>query len=677
MLFLCFYPLIWGCKDNYISENQKIFCHENRSGMSNGELTLKNSCILNLCTFFVYLMASNRLRPVFTTKSIFMKTQIYMLLLACFALPFSLLAQNCVNFESLAPTAQFGNGINSQGEVIFFEDEIPVTIEYFEWSSGGGTFGTATVIDGMMSFGSPQAMWTNNVNLGFNFFNVGFLPNRISFDFTDSGGEENISINGMPIYAGELMSAPMPGGITITFVDIGPHWRATLSGSISSLLIGGQEFAIDNVCVAYVEDPTDCVDFELLVLGSQYGNGINAQGDVIFTENDIPVSVEYFYWPGGGGTFGNSSVIDWSAINSGHAMWTNNINLGFDFNGLEALPNWVSFEFTDLGGNENIGINGNTIYAGELATAVVPAGFSLLITDMGDYKRAEVVSQNDVITELVVGGQEFAIDNICPNQVGFLTSCVDFESLSLGSMYGSGINSPGDVIFYENNIAVQVDSFFYVGGGGTFGFAEVMNTSGIGSGHAMREGNINLTFDFTEIGMFSEMVTFDFADFGGHENIAINGSAVYTGELSSASIPGFSINVSMSGDVGQCVIMGNIETLMVGGQEFFIDNVCAYQMVGLDEHAGDAKREIVTLKQNYPNPLNGHTIIPFELKEPSHVIIIVYDHLGRIVERLADKNYDQGKFNVSWNATDQSAGVYFYQLRCGKSVLTKKMSLIK
>lgn len=606
-----------------------------------------------------------------------MKKQNYLMILACLAMPFNLFSQNCVNFESLAPTAQFGNGINSQGEIIFTEDEIPVSVEFFEWSSGGGTFGTATVIDGTSNFGSPQAMWTSNINLEFNFFNVGFLPNRVTFDFTDSGGEENISVNGMPIYAGELMSAPMPSGISITFVDMGVHWRATLSGSINSLLIGGQEFAIDNVCASYITDPSYCVDFEVLPLGASFGNGINAQGDVIFTENDIPVSVEYFEWPGGGGTFGNASVIDWASMNSGQAMWTSNINLGFDFSGLEALPNWVSFEFEDQGGVENISVNGYPVYVGELSTATMPPGFSILITNMGDYQRAELIGQSSSITELIVGGQEFAIDNICPNQVGFMTSCVDFETLGPGSMYGSGINSPGDVIFTQNNIPVMVDEFYYVGGGSTFGFAEVTTGSGIGTGQDMQESNINLVFDFTEIGMFSEIVTFDFADYGGHENIAINGGTVYTGELSSASIPGYSISVNMTGNIGQCVIQGNVEQLLIGGQEFFVDNVCAYQLVDVDEPANASPSSGIELGQNFPNPLNGHTLIPFEVNEPSHIRIIVYDHLGRIVETLTNRDYDKGSFTLGWDANEKPAGIYFYQLRSGKFSQTRKMSLIK
>ena len=41
-----------------------------------------------------------------------------------------------------------------------------------------------------------------------------------------------------------------------------------------------------------------CVSFDALTLGTQYGDGINNQGDLIFTEDNIDVTVEYFEWPG-------------------------------------------------------------------------------------------------------------------------------------------------------------------------------------------------------------------------------------------------------------------------------------------------------------------------------------------------------------------------------------------
>ncbi|NQT76926.1 MAG: T9SS type A sorting domain-containing protein [Bacteroidetes bacterium] len=608
-----------------------------------------------------------------------MKKRFTIFLVMIVFIPFLGFTQNCVDFESLTLGTEYGDGYNLIGDIIFTENDIPVSVEYFEWLGGGGTFGNCQVIDGAATFGTPQAMWTSNINLKFDFSNLAVIPNWITFDFLDQGGEENISVNGAPIFVGELNMAPMPPGISIAISNMGAFQRATLSGPITSLLVGGQEFSLDNICTKFVVDTSDCVNFDLLPLGAEYGDGYNAIGDMIFTENDIPVTVEYFEWIGGGGTFGNCQVIDGDAFfGTGQAMWTSNINLGFDFNNLEVTPNWITFDFVDQGGEENISVNGSSIFVGDIEAAVLPSGITMFITDMGTYMQATLVGQVP-ITEFLIGGQEFMLDNICPTYVSFDSWCVDFETLSLGDMFGTGINSPGEVIFTQNGIPVAVDNFNQIGGGITFGFAEVTTGSGIGTGLDMRTGNINLMFDFAAIDITPDFVTFDFADYGGYENLALNGGAVYVGDLIAAPTPaGFSMNVSMSGDIGHVIIEGPVEKLLVGGQEFFLDNICAYQIItSIEDPVGYTAGTGIILGQNYPNPFNGSTVIPFELSEDTYVVISIYDHLGREVAVLANAEYESGRHSVNWDGNNAVNGIYFYQLRTPRSSVTKKMSLYR
>jgi hypothetical protein len=609
-----------------------------------------------------------------------MKAKIFMFSCVAIFMAMSGLAQipqNCVSFETLPMGSNYGSGVNSIGDVILVEEEITVTVEYFEWVGGGGIFGNCEVMDGTSNFGTGQAMWTSNINLAFHFDDLGFVPNKVSFDFVDEGGEENISVNGSPIFAGEISMAVLPPGISMAIMNMGSFHRATLTGDITELLIGGQEFMIDNICAMLIEDPSDCVDFEMLPLGAEYGNGIHTIGEVIFTENDIPVRVEYFEWPGGGGTFGTATVIDGSAsYGTGQAMWTDNINLAFDFSGLAEQPNWVTFDFEDYGGDENISVNGFPIWSGELSMAVMPPGFTFYITGMGSYMQATIFSHSDPITELLVGGQEFTIDNVCPMQVGFYTNCVDFEPLTVGTQYGAGINVPGEVIFNQNSIDVAVEEFIYETGGTNFGQAQVSVGGGLGSGNNMEISNINLLFDFTWIGMLIEMVTFDFADYGGHENIGVNGGPVFVGELTDAVLqPGFSISVSMSGYTGSCVIEGPVAQLLVGGQEFYIDNVCAYAMVSVDEPLSGTNEPPARLGQNYPNPHHGLTMIPFELREAAHVQLSVHDQLGRQVAVLADREFEAGSHLLQWDAGRAATGMYYYRLVSGPYMQVRKMAL--
>jgi hypothetical protein len=163
------------------------------------------------------------------------------------------------------------------------------------------------------------------------------------------------------------------------------------------------------------------------------------------------------------------------------------------------------------------------------------------------------------------------------------TACVDFEPpLAVGAQYGAAAgNVPGDVVFTTNGIPVTVWDFVWVGGGGTFGSATVEPaTATFGQGQVVNTNNVNLEFDFTGLGFTPREVTAEFLDMGGFENLAVNGPPVYAGELTAAPAPaGFTINVATApapgGKTGTLTIGGPVKTLRIGGQEFWLDNVCA------------------------------------------------------------------------------------------------------
>ncbi len=86
---------------------------------------------------------------------------------------------------------------------------------------------------------------------------------------------------------------------------------------------------------------------------------------------------------------------------------------------------------------------------------------------------------------------------------------------------------------------------------------------------------------------------------------------------------------------------------------------------------------VYSLEQNYPNPFNPSTNIEFKIPENSFVKLIVYDQLGREIEKLVDEELNPGTYKYDWNAADYPSGVYFYKLQAGEFVQTKKMVLIK
>jgi hypothetical protein len=86
------------------------------------------------------------------------------------------------------------------------------------------------------------------------------------------------------------------------------------------------------------------------------------------------------------------------------------------------------------------------------------------------------------------------------------------------------------------------------------------------------------------------------------------------------------------------------------------------------------------LEQNYPNPFNPTTTIKYRIPDigTRHAVSLrIFNLLGREVATLVNENKPAGNYQVTWNASTMSSGVYFYQLKSGNFVETKKMLLLK
>lgn len=83
------------------------------------------------------------------------------------------------------------------------------------------------------------------------------------------------------------------------------------------------------------------------------------------------------------------------------------------------------------------------------------------------------------------------------------------------------------------------------------------------------------------------------------------------------------------------------------------------------------------LSQNYPNPFNPETEIRYQIAERSHVLLRIFDVLGREVATLVNEMKEPGEYSATWDASRAVSGVYFYRLQTGKYVETKKMVVIR
>jgi photosystem II stability/assembly factor-like uncharacterized protein len=83
------------------------------------------------------------------------------------------------------------------------------------------------------------------------------------------------------------------------------------------------------------------------------------------------------------------------------------------------------------------------------------------------------------------------------------------------------------------------------------------------------------------------------------------------------------------------------------------------------------------LWQNYPNPFNPTTTISYDIPERSHVMLNVYDVLGRNVETLINTEKEAGHYQITFKAGNLSSGVYFYRMESGSFNQTRKLLILK
>jgi subtilisin-like proprotein convertase family protein len=106
------------------------------------------------------------------------------------------------------------------------------------------------------------------------------------------------------------------------------------------------------------------------------------------------------------------------------------------------------------------------------------------------------------------------------------------------------------------------------------------------------------------------------------------------------------------------------------------------------QNTSDIVPDKFQLFQNYPNPFNPVTKIKFSISASTLsfpnvsignplVMLKVFDILGREIATLVNEKLKPGTYNVDWDASAYSSGVYFYKLTCGDFSETKKMTLIK
>ncbi|NOX65958.1 MAG: T9SS type A sorting domain-containing protein [Chlorobi bacterium] len=112
------------------------------------------------------------------------------------------------------------------------------------------------------------------------------------------------------------------------------------------------------------------------------------------------------------------------------------------------------------------------------------------------------------------------------------------------------------------------------------------------------------------------------------------------------------------------------------GELFWYDTFTIDVVTDMESEIFTLPKEFV-LEQNYPNPFNPSTTIKYSIPKKSYVTLIVFDVLGREATTLIQKEQSQGNYEIEFDASHLTSGIYFYRIQAGEFVDVKKILLLK
>jgi hypothetical protein len=131
-----------------------------------------------------------------------------------------------------------------------------------------------------------------------------------------------------------------------------------------------------------------------------------------------------------------------------------------------------------------------------------------------------------------------------------------------------------------------------------------------------------------------------------------------------------------STDVLSLAVSGTNTFAGTGGQGVWMRPTSQLTVTGTGP-SGMSGPAVFSLRQNYPNPFNPSTTITYQVPSAGHVMLSVYDLLGRVVATLVDERKEAGSYAVRFDGRALSSGVYIYRLTAGQYIQTRKMVLTK
>jgi hypothetical protein len=123
----------------------------------------------------------------------------------------------------------------------------------------------------------------------------------------------------------------------------------------------------------------------------------------------------------------------------------------------------------------------------------------------------------------------------------------------------------------------------------------------------------------------------------------------------------------------QTGVFNDAAALVTRGTMFGFDTI----LLGIISTGPGALPTEYSLSQNYPNPFNPSTTIKYGIPRHSTVTLRVFNTLGQQVAVLVNRTQDAGYHEAKFDGSAMASGVYFYRLKAGEYVETKKLLLMK
>jgi photosystem II stability/assembly factor-like uncharacterized protein len=194
----------------------------------------------------------------------------------------------------------------------------------------------------------------------------------------------------------------------------------------------------------------------------------------------------------------------------------------------------------------------------------------------------------------------------------------------------------------------------------------------LGAGYGYGVGELGLVLKYFDENVPVELISFE----GKNKNNKIILTWVTASELNNQGFEVLKSNDKQSWET-IAFVEGNGTTTSIQNytytDEIAKSGVYYYQLKQIDYDGRFNFSQIIEVRithpftfklyQNYPNPFNPTTTIKYDLPKSGNVELVIYDILGRKVNTLINETKEAGRYEVKWEASSVSSGVYIYQLR--------------